>query len=146
MHVNIIEKFEKFAADFGACVQDDDWSRLEKHLANDATYVNVGGPDPQCEGCRAILAFFKRDVETSDRRFDKRTLVALTPPVSDGNRLSRYWQCTYSLGETPDLVMEGEARYLFEGGLIKEIVEELTPSSRQNVDKWMRTYADKLPT
>jgi hypothetical protein len=144
--MSIAERFENFAADFEAAVQDDGWSRLEKYFASDATYLNVGGPDPKCEGREAILDFFKKDVTASDRRFDKRDLIALTSPVTDGNRLSRQWRCTYSLVDTPKLVVEGEARYLFEGDLIKEIEEELSPDSKRNLDEWMRSYADKLHT
>jgi len=139
-----IEIFESFAAEFEAAVEDDDWSRLEKYLAEDATYLNVGGPDPKCEGHTAILAFLQEDVSNTDRRFDTRTLVALTPPTVDGDRLSRRWRCTYTLAGTPDVVVEGEARYRFEGDLIKEIEEEPTPASMQKVGDWMQKYGDRL--
>jgi hypothetical protein len=142
--MSIIDRFESFAADFEAAVRDDDWSRLEKYLAKDATYLNVGGPDPKCVGREAILRYLKKDVSNYDRRFDRRTLVALTPPTTEGNRLSRRWRCTYTLAGTPDLVVEGEARYLFEGDLIKEIEEEPTSASMQKVDEWMWKYEDKL--
>ena len=86
----------------------------------------------------------KADVSNTDRRFDTRTVIALTPPTTEGNRLSRQWRCTYTLAEAPDLVVEGEARYLFEGDLIKEIEEELSPVSMQKLDEWMRNYGDRL--
>jgi hypothetical protein len=142
--MDIVEQFERFAADFEAAVWDDDWSRLERYLAEGATYVNIGGPDPKCEGRSAILAFLKEDVANSDRRFDSRTLVALTPPIADGERLSRRWRCTYSLAGAPDLIVEGEARYRFDGGLIQAIEEEVTPDSMQAVMAWMQTYGDRL--
>jgi hypothetical protein len=142
--MGIVDTFESFAAAFEAAVVDDNWSRLEKYLAEDATYYNVGGPDPKCEGREAIIAFLKADVSNTDRRFDTRTLIALTPPTAEGNRLSRRWHCTYTLAGVPDLVMEGEARYLFEGDFIKEIEEELTAASAQKMDEWMRKYGDKL--
>jgi hypothetical protein len=139
-----IDRFESFAADFEATVQDGDWSRLEEHFAKDATYFNVGGPDPKAIGRAAILDFLRQDVTNTDRRFDTRTLVALTPPTVDGKRLSRRWRCIYSLAGTPDLVVEGEARYVFEGDLIKEIEEEATADSMQNLMEWMQTYGEKL--
>ena len=142
--MGIINTFESFAADFEAAVEDDDWSRLGKYLTEDATYLNVGGPDPKCEGRDAILAFLKADVANSDRRFDTRTLIALTPPVAEGNRLSRQWRCTYTLASVPDLVVEGEARYVFEGDLIKGIEEEITTDSMQNLGGWMEKYGDRL--
>ena len=142
--MGIIDTFENFAADFEAAVEDDDWSRLGKYLTEDATYLNVGGPDPKCEGRDAILAFLKADVANSDRRFDTRTLIALTPPTAEDNHLSRQWRCTYTLAGVPDLVVEGEARYVFEGDLIKGIEEEITTDSMQNLGGWMEKYGDRL--
>ncbi len=65
--MGIIDTFESFAADFEAAVENDDWSRLERYLAEDATYLNVGGPDPKCEGREAIIAFLRADVSNTDR-------------------------------------------------------------------------------
>jgi ketosteroid isomerase-like protein len=146
LNMGIVDTFDNFAADFEAAVADDDWSRLEKHLADDATYLNVGGPEPKCEGRASIIAFLKADVSHTDRRFDSRTLIALTPPTAKGNRLTRQWRCTYTLAGVPDLVVEGEARYVIENDLIKEIEEELAPISMQNLDEWMRNYGDRLKT
>jgi len=142
--MKIVEKFENFARDFEETVLDDDWSRLEAYFAEDATYLNVGSPDPKCEGRKAILDYLKADVSNSDRRFDSRTLIALSPPVTDGNRLTRQWRITYTLKEAPDLVVDGEARYLFEGGLIKALEEEPTATSMQNMEVWMRQHGSKL--
>jgi hypothetical protein len=142
--MDITDRFERFAADFEAAVQDDDWSRLEQHLAQHATYSNIGGPDPACEGRTAVIDYLKTDVSNTDRRFDSRTLVALTPPAATDNRLSRQWRCTYTLAGTPDLVVEGEARYLFEDGLIKTIEEEPTTDSMQKLGEWMQEYGNRL--
>jgi len=53
--MGIIDTFESFAADFEAAVADGDWSRLDTYLAKDATYLNIGGPDPKFGGREAIL-------------------------------------------------------------------------------------------
>ncbi|NIP37736.1 MAG: nuclear transport factor 2 family protein [Candidatus Dadabacteria bacterium] len=142
--MEIIDTFESFAEDFEATLEDDNWDRLKKYFAEDATYLNVGSPDPKSEGRDAILAFFKADVANNDRKFDTRSLTALTPPKVEGNRLTRHWRCTYTLAGTPDLVLEGEARYVFERELIKEIEQELTADSMQKYSEWMRKYGDKL--
>ena len=142
--MKIIEIFEGFAADFEAALVDDNWNRLEKYLSEDSTYLNVGGPDPKCTGRKAIISYLKEDVTNTDRRFDTRTLVAMTEPTVDGNSLSRRWRCTYTIAGAPQLVIEGEARYLIEGNIIKEIEEEPTAESMQKVNEWMQKYADKL--
>ncbi len=144
--MHIIDRFEAFAADFESAVEDNDWSRLERYLLEDAAYLNVGGPDPKSRGRTTILAYLKADVSNVDRQFDSRDLVALTPPVAKGNRLSRRWRCTYRLAGTPDLVVEGEARYLFEGDLIKEIEEEPTTVSIRRLGQWMEQYGNLLQT
>ena len=144
MRMRLVEIFESFAEDFEAAVKDDDWTRLEQYLAEDATYLNVGGPDPKCEGREAIIAFLKADVSNNDRRFDTRTLFARTAPKVEGNRLSRQWRCTYTLTGAPDLVVDGEARYVFKGELIKEIEEEATAISMQKYGEWRQKYGDKL--
>ena len=142
--MGIVDRFERFAAAFEAAVEDDDWSRVGKHLAENATYLNVGGTDSKIEGREAIKAFLQADVSSTDRRFDTRTLIALAPPGVNGNRLSRRWRCIYTLAGVPDLVVEGEARYLFQGDLIKEIEEELTAVSKQKMQEWMQEYGDRL--
>ena len=142
--MNIINLFENFAADFELTVVDDNWARLEKYFAEDATYLNVGTGEPQCVGRAAILAYLKADIGRVDRRFDSRTLVALTEPSVVGDRLSRNWRCTYTLAGCEDLVVEGGARYLLEGGLIKKMEEVPTTESMQKVEAWMSEYGDRL--
>lgn len=144
--MGIVDIFECFAADFEKSVDDDNWLRLEKYFAEDATYLNLGGPDPRCEGRDAILAYFKSDVTNTDRKFDSRTLSALSPPVTDGDRLSRQWRCAYKLEGAPDLVLEGESRYLFEGGQIKALEMQLKEDAMQLLDEWMTENGDKLQT
>ena len=144
--MSITDIFESFAADFESTIQDDDWSRLEKYFTDDASYRNIGDPDSVCKGRDAILFYLKKDVSNFDRKFDSRSLIALTPPEVSQNRLSRRWRTTFSLKETPDLIVEGEARYLFEGGLIKAIEEEVTPDSLQRLAEWMQVYEGKLQT
>lgn len=141
-----VDTFESFAADFEDAVDDDRWLRLQKYFAKDATYLNLGGPDPKCVGRDAILNYFKEDVANIDRKFDTRTLIALSPPLADGDRLSRRWRCTYTLNSAPELVLEGESRYLFENNLIKALEVELTKGSMKRLDKWMRENGDKLHT
>lgn len=142
--MNIVERFNRFAADFEDSVKDDNWVRLKKHFVADATYVNVGGPEPMVRGAEEIVCFLKGDVEAFDRRFDSRTLVGLTEPNAAGSHLSRKWRCTFKLRGAPDLVTEGEARYEFDGDLIRAIEEEITPESMRNFMRWMDEHGSKL--
>ena len=142
--MNLLEIFEHFAADFELSVGDDDWSSLEKYFADDASYQNIGVEQPKYVGTEAILKFLQEDVSNIDRRFDNRKLDALTEPEIEDNQLSRKWRITYTLENTPDLVVEGEARYQFQGELIKGIEEEVTPESIEKLTQWMDKFGEKL--
>ena len=136
--------FEAFAAAFEAAVADDNWSCLTPFLAEDVTYLNAGGLGPKCKGRDAVITYFQKDVNDSDRRFDSRKLEALTSPTVNDGCLTRRWRSTYTLAGVPDLVVEGEACYWFEGEHIKAIEEELTPDSMQAYMDWMQHYGDRL--
>jgi hypothetical protein len=142
--MSLIDRFNAFAADFESCIADDHWARLEPYFLDDASYWDVGGPVPKITGRGAIVAYLKDTVAKSDRRFDSRELEALTEPVVTGNRLSRKWRISYRLSGAPDLVLEGEARYQFEGELIRSLEEELTPESMQRYMAWMQDYGGRL--
>jgi hypothetical protein len=142
--MSLIDRFNAFAADFESCIADDHWARLEPYFLDDASYWDVGGPVPKITGRGAIVAYLKDTVAKSDRRFDSRELEALTEPVVTGNRLSRKWRISYRLSGAPDLVLEGEARYEFEGELIRSLEEELTPESLQRYMAWMQDYGPRL--
>lgn len=142
--MSIVDQFNAFAADFESCVADDNWSRLEKYFLDDASYWNVDGPDPKITGRGAILDYLRDDVASNDRRFESRDLEAITEPAVTGNRLSRKWRVTYRLSGAPDLVLEGEARYEFEGELIRSLEEEVTPESMRQYIEWMQNYGSRL--
>ena len=136
--------FENFAADFERTIVDDDWTRLGKYFADDATYINVGEQKGKLQGPTNIIRYLKENVENTDRKFESRTLIALTEPRVEGNRLNRKWRAVYTLTGVPDLVVEGEARYLIEDGLIKQAEQELTPESAQIYAQWMNENGDKI--
>ena len=138
--MNIADRFNSFAADFELCVADDHWERLEAYYADDATYLNVGSTDSVIKGRSEIFRYFKKDVSSTDRRFDSRSLEAIAEPDVSGNRLCRRWRCTYTLAGAPDLVVEGEARYEFDGDLIRSLEEALTPESMRRYEAWMEQF------
>ncbi|MCU7828246.1 MAG: hypothetical protein KZQ85_04200 [Candidatus Thiodiazotropha sp. (ex Myrtea sp. 'scaly one' KF741663)] len=144
--MSLIDRFNSFAADFEACVADDQWDRLEVYFVENATYWNIGGPDPRVKGRSEILNYLKNDVSHNDRQFDSRTLEALSEPTVVGNKLSRKWRCTYKCTGVPDLVVEGEARYEFDGELIRSLEEEVTPDSLGRYIAWMNDYGSRLRT
>lgn len=142
--MSIIDRFNSFAADFESSVADDHWGRLEAYFAEDATYLNVGGSESWIKGRSAIVGYFENDVSNTDRRFDSRKLQAMSEPSVVGNKLSRLWRCTYTLAGAPDLVVEGEARYEFDGDLILILEERITPESLGRYEAWMEKFGSLL--
>ena len=142
--MSIIDRFNSFAADFEICIADDHWERLEAYFADNATYSNVGSSDSGIKGRSAIVGYFKTDVSNTDRRFDSRKLEAIAEPSVVGNKLSRLWRCTYTLAGAPDLIVEGEARYEFDGDLIRSLEERITPESMRRYEAWMEEFGALL--
>ena len=142
--MSILNQFNAFAADFESCIADDNWARLEKYFFDDASYWNVGGPDPKITGRGAILDYLRDNVANNDRRFDSRDLEAKTEPAVAGNKLSRKWRVTYRLSGAPDLVLEGAARYVFAGELIRSLEEGVTPDSMRQYIEWMQKSGSRL--
>ena len=141
---DLINIFNHFATDFEQAVEDDHWTRLEKYFTEDATYTNIGLTQAKCEGKETIVSFFRDDISQFDRQFDSRELIGLASPKVDGNRLSRPWRTIYKHAGIDELMVEGEARYLFEGNLIKAIEQELTPTSMKTLSRWMQKNGEKL--
>ncbi|MES9955939.1 MAG: nuclear transport factor 2 family protein [Sedimenticola sp.] len=144
--MSLVDRFNSFATAFEECVASDDWGDLGKYFTENATYWNVGGPDPVVKGRSAIVEYLKNDVSNNDRRFESRRLQAVSEPSVTGNSLTRRWRCTYTLTGTPDLVVEGEARYEFNGELISSLEEEITQESMEGYVEWMQKYNARLHT
>ncbi|MET0082320.1 MAG: nuclear transport factor 2 family protein [Sedimenticola sp.] len=144
--MSLVDQFNSFAAAFEECIASDNWENLGKYFAENATYWNVGGPDPVIKGRSTIVEYLKNDVSNNDRRFDSRRLQAISEPSVIGNCLSRRWRCTYTLTGTPNLVVEGEARYEFNGELISSLEEEITQESMKGYVEWMEKYNARLHT
>ena len=119
--MNLIQRFIEFAAAFEKTFADDDWSRLEAFLTEDAVYEVTGGPPlgGRWEGRDAVLAQLKASVDELDRRFDERKTELLGAPVADDETVTFEWRGTYTLAGKPDLVFGGTERVEFEGDRIR---------------------------
>jgi len=65
-----LECFGAYAADFEQTYKDDDWSRLDRYFAPDATYQVKGDPfTTNLKGREAIFKGIKKSLDGFDRRF-----------------------------------------------------------------------------
>ena len=116
-----LQRFAAYAVDFEKTFEDDDWTRLERYFAEDATYTVKGTPfDCEVRGRDAIFRAIKKSIDGFDRRFDKREIVPSGPPVVDGSRVtfsgSGHYEkegvepLTIQLSETAELDETGASR------------------------------------
>ena len=71
-----LECFGAYAADFEKTFKDDDWSRLDRYFAPDATYRVKGEPfAASIKGRDAIFKGIKKSLDGFDRRFATRDIA-----------------------------------------------------------------------
>ncbi|NOX48938.1 MAG: hypothetical protein GXP16_00140, partial [Gammaproteobacteria bacterium] len=95
--MNITKQFEGYAAAFERVFVDDNWSQLTQYFAINACYITRGATYTKAEGREALLSALRHNLSNFDRRFDKRDLITIEGPWVVGNRLTRKWQCCFTL-------------------------------------------------
>jgi len=120
--MNDVERFERYAADFEVAFENDDWSVVGRHFAEDAVYETLAGPPMGgChEGRDAVLASMKQTLDGFDRRFDSREVAFIEGPEMRGGNVWLRARVIYAVAGAPDLVLEGEETATFNGdGIIR---------------------------
>ena len=120
--MNDVERFERYAADFEVAFENDDWSVVGRHFAEDAVYETLAGPPMGgChEGRDAVLASMKQTLDGFDRRFDSREVAFIEGPEMRGGNVWLRARVIYAVVGAPDLVLEGEETATFNGdGIIR---------------------------
>jgi hypothetical protein len=144
--MSIRERFASYAADFEKVFVSDDWVLLKQYFAEDACYITRGFTNTETQGRDAVLKTLQNNVANFDRLFDSRELTTLTGPNVDKYRLSRNWQCRFTLAGAPDLVIQGVETVTYVGELIVQLEEEIVAESQKNISAWLRRYQSKLAT
>ena len=141
---NPAPRFLSFAAAFEEAYGDDDWSRLEPFLTEDAVYEVTGG-DPlggRWEGRAAVLEQFQDICARFDKRFDSRQTEIVGAPEIQPGTMRFEWRATYTLAGNPDLVIGGVETAEFEGDRIRFLQD----AGNEGDDVKMQTYlAAHLP-
>jgi len=144
--VNDVERFEQYAADFEVAYENDDWSLVERHFAEDAVYETLAGPPMGAchEGRDAVLASFKQVLDAFDRRFDSREVTFLEgPEMRDGSVWLRAL-ANYAVAGAPDLPIEGEATATFNGDGIIRLEDRYPEGVADVVLQYLNAHGAKL--
>jgi hypothetical protein len=144
--VNLIERFQAYAADFERTFVDDDWTRLEQYFTAGAVYVTLGPYGARAAGRSTLLEALRRAVSNFDRRCDSRSLETTRGPEQIANQVHREWACTFTCAAAPDLRISGSERALYEGDRICLLEEQLTDKSQLLFAQWLHEHAAKLST
>jgi len=123
-------RFARYALRFERAFKSDRWDEVKACFHPDAIYV-VEGSDTEWDGTtrgpEAIAAFFKRMLDTLDRKFDKRIprLDGL-PRMRDG-ALCVKWKARY-VAKSGEAMLHGESRCRFDHGKIIELRDLMDPA------------------
>ena len=115
-----IPRFGAYAAAFEKAYESDDWTLIAPFFAEAAVYdtgdeLLMGGV---VEGRDAIQAYFKRIVDSLDRRFGSRELVPVGGPVEEGDTVRVRGKAVYRSEGLPDFVLDLEETATFSGDVI----------------------------
>jgi hypothetical protein len=143
--MGVIESFMAYAADFEITYADDDWSRLERHLADDCVY-EVENISFACriEGREAILAAIRKSLDGFDRRMDGRKIAVTRGPEADGDSLEADWEVTYSKAGAPDFVLKGSSLARLDGDRIVHLRDRYPDGMSEDAEAWIRKHAPEI--
>jgi len=140
-----LECFGAYAADFEQTYKDDDWSRLDRYFAPDATYQVKGEPfATSLKGRDAIFKGIKKSLDGFDRRFATRDIALEGAPEVEGDTVSLPWAVTYGRKDNPPLVLRGRSSAKFADELIVELTDSYEKPALESVGAWMRQHGRDL--
>jgi hypothetical protein len=137
------EAFLDYAAAFEEAYESDNWSVLEAHFTEDATYVVPGGPPlgKTVEGLNNILSSFQSDVNAFDRKFDVRIVEFVEPPFEDRGVVHAPWRGVYRKEGVPDLELRGVEMAHFKGVRLQRLISNVDETQQENVLDWLSKHA-----
>ena len=141
-----LQRFGIYAQEFEQTFADDDWSRLERHFAPDATYEVAGTPPFACSlrGRDAIFHGIRKSLDGFDRRFATRDIALEGVPTVEGDTVSLSWAVTYGRPGSPALVLRGRSSATYDGERIARLVDSYDPAAIAATAAWLRAHGTDL--
>lgn len=139
------ERFFEYALAFEQTYADDDWARLERYFADDATYEIRNVPFAcKLVGRAAVLRGIKKSLDGFDRRCASRHVELTAPPRTDGDTVTVDWAGTYTWPGAPDLRFRGRSIATVRDGRIVALADEYPDGEGAQTAAWMATHAPEL--
>jgi hypothetical protein len=140
----MLEVWRAWVAAFDQCCEDGQWSRLERFLTPDATYMVSGVPFAcAISGREAIIKGFEKSIRNFDNRFDERRWFGVGIKCFDPGAITGRSMGWYRLGELPPLTFSASSQWLFRGGQITMMsdVYDANEIDAQDAMIWLATHA-----
>ncbi len=134
-----------YAADFEKTFEDDDWSRLDKHFAENAVY-EITGSAMACriEGRAAIFSGMKKSLDGFDRRVENRRIALTSEPEVTDDSFDVSWTVSYSKKGAPDYGLPGHSHARYADGVIVQLVDSFGPEVDKIAGAWITEHAPGL--
>jgi hypothetical protein len=137
-----MEDFLAYATAFEETYGDDDWNRLEKFFADDATYeVKSSAFGCKLRGPNAIFAGIKKSLDGFDRRMQSRSIELTSDPKTTEDSFEVSWKVTYTKPGAPPFELRGHSRAKYENGKIVELVDSYSPEMDREGAEWVSKHA-----
>jgi hypothetical protein len=139
--MNLMPRFEAYAAAFEATLVDDDWTRLQQYFTADAVYLP--GDGSEAVGRDRVLETLRNGVNGLDRRFDTR-VGELSSAEQSNDVVTIQWKMTLSKQGLPDLTISGREHATFTGDTISRLEDVLDPGTGEAVAGYMAKHGARL--
>jgi len=141
-----VERFQEYADAFEVVFDTDDWSTLEPFFTEDAVYEIHADPPfgARTEGRDAVFEALKESLDANDRRYDSREMEYLEGPLLRDGAVWMAWRITYTAGDAPELVFEGEETAHFEGDRIVLLEDHFSEQTQKDALAWLGENATEL--
>lgn len=140
-------RFARYALRFERAYKSDDWSRVRRSFAEDASYLIEGGAvfTGEIHGADEIVRKFRQMLNDFDRRFDKRIPGLRGRPRVKGPTVTFSWTAKYVVG-TDHTMLHGTSHCTFERGLITRLHDEMSADECERAWELVQRRGKPMPS
>lgn len=142
-----LARFIRYAVRFERAVRSDDWSRVRRSFADDASYLIDGGGvfTGEVHGGDEIIRKLRSMLDEFDRRFDKRIPGLRGLPKVKAGTVTFSWTAKYVVGRD-SIVLHGTSHCTFARGLIVRMHDEMIPDECERAWELVQRRGKPMPS
>ena len=140
--MDLVQKFNDYAAAFEAAYASDDWSNLGACFSADAAYYYSDGSEPVF-GREQVIEKLQTAVNELDRKMNQRELEFLDISVA-GDTVTAEWSARFGKDGLPTLDVTGREIARFSGDEISELNSVIDDEGLAAFGAWMEAHGHEL--